>query len=117
MYDEIEKGFGMDVRPYHLKTYGEDVHYHHFIPKFTAEHFDVKDWAKLFKDSGAKFAGPVAEHCDNFSNWDSKVNKYNTVNYGPKRDLVGELEGAIKGEGLKFVTTFHHSWEWGWYNL
>ncbi|MFI3249141.1 MAG: alpha-L-fucosidase [Rikenellaceae bacterium] len=74
-------------------------------------------YSKLFKASGAKFAGPVAEHCDNFSNWDSKVNKYNTVNYGPKRDLVGELEKAIKGEGLKFVTTFHHSWEWGWYNL
>ncbi len=117
MYDELDRGFGMDVRPHHLKTYGKDVHYHHFIPKFTAEHFDAKDWAKLFKDSGAKFAGPVAEHCDNFSNWDSKVNKYNTVNYGPKRDLVGELEKAIKGEGLKFVATFHHSWEWGWYNL
>ncbi len=117
MYEDKTEGWGRDVRPHHLKTYGKDVHYHHFIPKFTAEHFDANDWAKLFKESGAKFAGPVAEHCDNFSNWDSKVNKYNTVNYGPKRDLVGELEKAIKGEGLKFVATFHHSWEWGWYNL
>ena len=117
MYDEIEKGFGMNTRPYHLKTYGEKVHYHHFIPYFTAEHFDADEWAKLFKDAGFKFAGPVAEHCDNFSNWDSDINRFNTVNYGPKRDLVGELEKAIKREGLKFVTTFHHSWEWGWYNL
>ncbi len=117
MYEDKESGWDSDIRPHHLETYGADAHYHHFIPKFTAEHFDAKDWAKLFKASGAKFAGPVAEHCDNFSNWDSKVNKYNTVNYGPKRDLVGELEKAIKGEGLKFVTTFHHSWEWGWYNL
>ncbi len=117
MYDEIESGFGQDVRPTHLKTYGEDVHYHDFIPFFTADRFDAKEWAKLFKESGFKFAGPTAEHCDNFSNWDSSVNRFNTVNYGPKRDLVGELEKAIKGEGLKFVTTFHHSWEWGWYNL
>ncbi|MFR9650873.1 MAG: alpha-L-fucosidase [Rikenellaceae bacterium] len=116
MYD-TPPNWGKEVRPHHLATYGADVHYHHFFPKFTAEHFDAKDWAKLFKASGAKFAGPVAEHCDNFSNWDSKVNRYNTVNYGPKRDLVGELEEAIKGEKLKFVTTFHHSWEWGWYNL
>jgi len=116
MYDEIQKGFGKDVRPHHLETYGKDVHYHDFIEKFTAKHFDAKDWAKLFKASGAKYVGPVAEHCDNFSNWDSKVNKYNTVNYGPKRDIVGELEKAIKAEDMKFVTTFHHSWEWSWYN-
>lgn len=116
MYEEKDEGWGKDIRPHHLQTYGKDVHYHDFIDKFTAEHFDAKEWAKLFKASGAKYVGPVAEHCDNFSNWDSEVNKYNTVNYGPKRDIVGELEKVIKAEGLKFVATFHHSWEWGWYN-
>ena len=75
----------------------------------------LEEWAKLFKASGAKFAGPVAEHCDNFSNWDSDVNRFNTVNMGPRRDIVGELSEAIKNEGLKFITSSHHSWEWGWY--
>ncbi|TXG39246.1 alpha-L-fucosidase [Seonamhaeicola maritimus] len=116
MYEVKDEGWGKDIRPYHLETYGKDVHYHEFIDKFTAEHFNATEWAKLFKASGAKYVGPVAEHCDNFSNWDSKINKYNTVNYGPKRDIVGELEKAIKAEDLKFVATFHHSWEWGWYN-
>jgi alpha-L-fucosidase len=116
MYEVKDEGWGKDEREYHLETYGDSIHYHDFIKDFTAEHFDATDWAKLFKASGAKYVGPVAEHCDNFSNWDSKINKYNTVNFGPKRDIVGELEKAIKGEGLKFVTTFHHSWEWGWYN-
>ncbi|WP_075589650.1 alpha-L-fucosidase [Labilibacter marinus] len=116
MYEDKDKGWNHWLREHHLNTYGDSVHYHDFIPEFTAEHFDADDWAQLFKKSGAQFAGPVAEHCDNFSNWDSKVNKYNTVNYGPKRDLVGELEKAIKGQDLKFVTTFHHSWEWAWYN-
>jgi alpha-L-fucosidase len=116
MYEVKDEGWGKDEREHHLTTYGEDVHYHDFIKDFTAVHFDAKEWAKLFKASGAKYVGPVAEHCDNFSNWDSKINKYNTVNFGPKRDIVGELEKAIKGEGIKFVTTFHHSWEWGWYN-
>ncbi|WP_175418958.1 alpha-L-fucosidase [Aureibaculum algae] len=116
MYEEKDEGWGKDEREYHVETYGADVHYHDFVKDFTAEHFDAQDWAKLFKESGAKYVGPVAEHCDNFSNWDSEVNKYNSVAMGPKRDIVGELEKAIKGEGLKFVTTFHHSWEWGWYN-
>ncbi len=117
MYEEIEKGFGATTRPHHLQRYGSKVQYHNFIPYFTASNFDAKEWAKLFKASGAKFVGPTAEHCDNFSNWDSKVNRYNTVNYGPHRDLVGELSKSIKAQGLKFVTTMHHSWEWGWYNI
>lgn len=117
MYEQKSEGWGRDIRPYHLKTYGDSVQYHDFIPKFTAKYFDADDWAALFKQAGVKFVGPVAEHCDGFSNWDSKVNRYNVVNYGPHQDLVGELEKAIKAQGLKFVTTFHHSWEWGWYNL
>lgn len=117
MYIDKDKGWGHDIREHHIETYGEETQYYDFIEKYTAEHFDAKEWATLFKKSGAKFVGPVAEHCDYFSNWDSKVNKYNTVNYGPKRDIVGELEKAIKDEELKFVTTFHHSWEWGWYSL
>ena len=31
---------------------------------------------------------------------------------GPKRDIVGELEKAIKGKGMKFVTAFHHAASW-----
>ncbi len=115
MYLENHKGWGAEVRPFHLETYGRDKHYHQFIPDFTAAKFDAQEWAKLFKASGAKYAGPVAEHCDNFSMWDSKINKWNAVNMGPERDVVGELEKAIKGEGLKFVTTFHHQWNWSWY--
>ncbi|MFC2098861.1 alpha-L-fucosidase [Bacteroidota bacterium] len=115
MYLENHKGWGEDVRPHHLEKYGADFHYHEFIPSFTAEHFNAEEWAKLFKASGAKYAGPVAEHCDNFSMWDSKVNPWNASEMGPKRDIVAELEKAIRGEGLKFVTTLHHQWNWAWY--
>ncbi|TNJ42189.1 alpha-L-fucosidase [Tamlana fucoidanivorans] len=117
MYEDKDKGWNHDLREHHLETYGDSVQYYDFFPKFTAQHFDAAEWAELFKKSGAKFVGPVAEHCDYFSNWNSKVNPYNSVNYGPKLDIVGELEKAIKAKDLKFVATFHHSWEWGWYNL
>ncbi len=115
MYLENHQGWGSEVRAHHLKTYGKDFHYHEFIPDFTAKHFDAREWAELFKASGAQYAGPVAEHCDNFSMWDSQVNPWNAANMGPKRDIVGELEKAIKAQGLKFVTTFHHQWNWSWY--
>ena len=115
MYLENHKGWGAEVRPHHLEKYGKDFHYHMFIPDFTAEQFDAAEWAELFKASGASWAGPVAEHCDNFSMWDSRVNPWNAAKMGPKRDVVRELEQAIRAQDLKFVTTFHHQWNWAWY--
>ncbi len=89
--------------------------YKDLIPKFTAEKFDAEEWADLFARSGAKFAGPVAEHHDGFAMWDTEFSNWNSVNMGPKRDVVGELEKAIKAKGLKFVTAFHHAANWGWF--
>ena len=34
---------------------------------------------------------------------------------GPHRDVVGELEKAIRRHGLKFLTTFHHGYAWRYY--
>jgi alpha-L-fucosidase len=89
--------------------------YKDFIPRFHAEKFNAEEWAQLFRRAGAKFAGPVAEHCDGFSMWDSKVNRWNAARMGPARDVVGEMSRAIRNEGLTFITTFHHQWLWGWY--
>ena len=115
MYLPNKEGWGSEVRDKHIQEFGKDFQYHEFIPQFTAEHFDAVEWAELFKKSGAKYAGPVAEHADNFSMWDSEVNSWNAAKMGPNRDIVGELEKAIKAEGLKYVTTFHHQWNWAWY--
>jgi alpha-L-fucosidase len=66
----------------------------------------------MFKEAGAGFAGPVAEHHDGFSMWDSKVNRWNAKNMGPKRDIVGEMEKAVRKQNMKFITTFHHAHNW-----
>ena len=89
--------------------------YKDLIPKFTAEKFDAEEWADLFAKSGAKFAGPVAEHHDGFAMWDTKYSKWNAANMGPKRDVVGELEKAIKAKHMKFVTAFHHAENWDFF--
>jgi alpha-L-fucosidase len=109
--------WGTQFYEHHVKTYGkpDKFGYKDFIPMFKAEKFDADEWADLFSRSGAKFAGPVAEHADGFSMWDSRLNPWNAKNMGPKRDIVGELETAIRKKGMKFIATFHHQWEWGWY--
>jgi alpha-L-fucosidase len=106
------------VFQHHLKTWGDPSKfgYKDFIPMFSGEKFNADEWAELFKKAGAQFAGPVAEHHDGFSMWDSKINEWNAAKMGPKRDVVGQLEKAIKKQGMKFVTSFHHIENWFYYN-
>ncbi|MBN1863972.1 MAG: alpha-L-fucosidase [Victivallales bacterium] len=96
---------------HHAKTWGDpaEFEYADFVPLFKAEHFDADQWAKLFKKAGARFAGPVAEHHDGFSMWDSKVTPWNAKDKGPGRDITGELEKAIHKQEMRFITTFHHA--------
>jgi alpha-L-fucosidase len=44
--------------------------------------------------------------------WNTKWSEWNAAKMGPKRDVVGELEKAIKAKGMKFVTAFHHAANW-----
>ena len=101
-------------RKFHEANYGtlEEFGYKDFIPMFTGEKFNADEWADLFKKAGARFAGPVAEHHDGFSMWDTKYSEWNAAKMGPKRDIVGELAKAIKKRDMKFVTAFHHAENW-----
>jgi len=96
---------------HHVETFGEldTFGYHDFVPMFTADKFDAESWARLFRASGARFAGIVAEHHDGFAMWDSAATPWNAVDKGPRRDVVGELAAAYRANGMRLVTTFHHA--------
>ncbi len=96
---------------HHAETYGEPTKfgYPDFVPMFKAEKFDPDEWAELFEKAGARFAGPVAEHHDGYSMWDSDLTPWNAMDTGPKRDITGELARAIRKRGMRFVVTFHHA--------
>jgi alpha-L-fucosidase len=112
MYDSTNPTF-----EYHKKKFGDQskVGYKDIIPLFTAKKFNADEWADLFVKAGAKFAGPVAIHHDNFAMWNSKVTPWNSVLMGPKQDITGELEKAYKKRGLKFMMSFHHGFAWKYY--
>ena len=99
---------------YHLKTYGppSKFGYKDFIPQFTAEKFDPDEWAELFKRSGAKFSGPVGEHHDGFAMWDTRYSPWNAARMGPRRNVVAELEQAIRRQGMRFMVALHHAENW-----
>ena len=110
MYD-----VGSESYKHHIETYGDHTKfgYKDFIPMLKAEKFDADEWVKLFKESGAKYVVPVAEHHDGFAMYNSVVNKWNSVKMGPKRDVVGEIKEATIKSGLHFGLSYHrceHSW-------
>jgi alpha-L-fucosidase len=113
VYWEADSG----ERKHFEKTYGplEKFGYKDFIPKFTGEKFDADQWAELFLKSGARFAGPVAEHHDGFAMWDTRYSPWNAARMGPRRDVVGDLARAIKRRNMKFVAAFHHAENWLYY--
>lgn len=102
---------------HHLKTYGSETEfgYKDFIKMFRAEKFDPDEWAELFARAGAKFAGPVGEHHDGFTMWDTKLSGWNSVQMGPHRDIVGELEKAVRLHGMKYMVALHHAENWWFY--
>jgi len=107
---------GSDVHEYHKKRYGDpaDFGYSDFIPLFTADEFDAAEWAKMIKESGARFAGICVIHHDGFGLWDSDVYKWNVGKVGPKRDLYGELAEEIRKNDMKLAATFHHARTFNW---
>ncbi|VGO19352.1 alpha-L-fucosidase [Pontiella sulfatireligans] len=100
-----------DTYNHHIKTYGDPTEfgYTDFIPMFKAEKYKGEDFVKLMQDTGAKFGGLGLVHHDGFLMWDSKVNRWNCANMGPKRDLYGEFVEAAKKANFKTVATFHHA--------
>lgn len=109
MYDPAHREFA-----HHRETYGDhrDFGYKDFIPLFKAEKFDPKAWADLFKEAGAKYVVPVAEHHDGFQMYKSDISHYNAYEMGPKRDVLGELKQACEENGLAVGASSHRAEHW-----
>ena len=103
---------------HHVKTYGPHTEfgYKDFIPMFRAEKFDADGWAELFRESGARFVVPVAEHHDGFAMYDCSTSRWTSVHLGPQRDIVGELAQAVRARGMVFGVSTHRAEHWWFMN-
>lgn len=97
---------------YHKKHYGEDFSYEDFVPLFKAEHFDPDKWAALFKKSGAGYVVLTSKHHDGYSLWPSEHSPgWNSVETGPKRDIIQELSTSVRNAGLR-MGLYYSLLEW-----
>jgi len=106
--------WGLNYYQHHAKTYGtpDKFGYKDFIPMFKAEKFDPDQWADIFKRSGARYIVPVAEHHDGFAMYNTSLSRWNAMNMGPKRDIIGELSEAVRKQGLIFGLSSHRIEHW-----
>lgn len=103
---------------HHRSTYGEhaDFGYKDFIPSFTMDKFDPDAWAQLFRQAGAQFVVPVAEHHDGFTMYDSERTRWKASAMGPRRDVFGDLGEATRRQWMVLGASSHRAEHWFFMN-
>ena len=117
MQDVGKESFGKNAYPYHLKTFGHpsEFGFKDVIHQWKAEKLDTDGLLKYFTENlGAKYFMALAHHHDNFDNWDSSHQQWNSVNVGPKRDIIGEFCASAKKVGVPFGVTTHDERFFDW---
>jgi alpha-L-fucosidase len=92
-----------------------EVGYKEVLRDWNPTKLDPASLTKLYHDAGARFLLIQGVHHDNFDLWNSKYQPWNSVNIGPKRDLIGEWAKACRADGMRFGITFHHEYTWWWW--
>jgi alpha-L-fucosidase len=110
-------GHGAATWAYHKKVYGADFPYFDFAPMFKAELFDPDHWADVFVRSGAKYVALTSKHHEGFTLWkNAQANRswgrpWNSVDIGPKRDLLIDLMEAGRRKSLE-MGIYYSLYEW-----
>lgn len=101
----------------HLKNHGHpsEVGYKDVLRDWNPKQLDPAALVKTYHDAGARFLIIQGVHHDNFDNWKSRYQPWNSVNIGPRRDLLGEWSTAAKKMGMRHGVAFHHEYTWWWY--
>lgn len=101
---------------FHVSTYGNPSEYglKEICRDWKAENWNPAELVNLYKSVGARYFMVLANHHDNMDLWNSPYQEWNSVNIGPKRDIVGEWAQAAKNAGLPLGVSVHASHAWTW---
>ena len=110
-------GRGKKTVEFHSKVYGSQFPYADFAPMFKAELYDPNHWADVFARAGAKYVALTSKHHEGFTLWkNEQANRawgrpWNSVDVGPKRDLLLDLMEAGRAKSLK-MGIYYSMYEW-----
>ncbi len=103
-YDE-HRGINFNPKEYGLKEFCRD---------WKAENWNPDAIIAKYAKVGCKYFMTLGNHHDNFDLWDSPYQEWNSVNIGPKKNIVKGWEEAARKYGLKFGVSIHASHAWTW---
>lgn len=103
----------------HLERYGHPtkVGFKDVIHQWQAAHFEPAKLLAFYKQCGARYFMALANHHDNFDNFNSKHQPWNSVAIGPRKDLIGLWAAAARKNRLRFAVSVHCSRAWSWYEV
>ena len=101
---------------YHVSHYGnpKDFGLKDLCNAWKADQWDPQELVSLYKSVGARYFMALGNHHDNFDLWNSPYQVWNSVNVGPKKDLIKGWSDACKAEGLPLGVSIHASHAWTW---
>ncbi|TDC73164.1 alpha-L-fucosidase [Streptomyces hainanensis] len=102
---------------YHIRTYGHpsEFGYKDVTRLWKAENFDPDALMDLYVRAGAKYFVAQASHHDHFLNYASRLHRWNSVEVGPGKDIVGLWQAAARRHGLPFGLSEHLAATFSWW--
>ena len=112
MYDEGSRQYNLHVKKYgHPSRFGfKDV-----INDWKGENWNPDQLMQLYKRAGAQYFVGMANHHDNFDNYNSRYQSWNSINIGPKKDIIGGWAKAAREKGMRFGVSVHAAHAWLFY--
>jgi alpha-L-fucosidase len=109
--------YGTDSYANHIRDYGHPstVGYKDLIRTWNPTALDPAALTNTYFNAGARFLLVQGVHHDQFDNWNSRYQPWNSMNIGPHRDILGEWKTAIRAKGMHYGVTFHHEYTWWWW--
>ena len=96
---------------YHTNHFGypSEYGYKDIAHNWVIDRWKPNELMDLYVEMGARYFMAMGDHHDNFDNWNSAYQPWNSVNVGPKVDIVGTWEKAARQHGMRFGIGFHAS--------
>ena len=107
---------GSGAFKWHVKHFGDPNNFglKELCNDWKAQNWNPEELINLYKSVGARYFMTLGNHHDNFDLWDSPYQEWNSVNVGPKKDLVKGWSEACKKVGLPLGVSIHASHAWTW---
>ena len=91
----------------------DDATYQKYFDHFDPDLYDPREWARVAKEAGMKYAVITSKHHEGFCLWDSKLTDYKAPNTPAGRDLLRPWVEAFREAGLKIgfyysLIDWHH---------